>query len=101
MTARSLSITISAGAPVALTDAATAAISIQNQGGMAVRVIPTATSTPPTIGTGDPGVQIQPSEIALSGDLLLSEIAPHLAVTAAFWWGVVDGTATTLRVAHA
>lgn len=101
MTARCISITISAGAPVALTDAATAAISIQNHGGMAVRVIPTATSTPPTIGVGDPGVEILPSGIAFASDLLLSEVALHLGVTSAYWWGVADSTPVTVRVSHA
>ena len=101
MSARALSITVGAGAPVALTDAATAAISVQNHGGMAVRLIATATSTPPAAGAGDPGLLLLPYGIALAGDLLLSEIAPHLAVTSAYWWAVVDGTAVTLRVAHA
>lgn len=106
MSARALNLNIPSGgaAATAITDAATTAITVQNTGGYAVRVIATAANVAPVLpipGGSDPGVLVLPYAGMSSTDMLVSEIAPHLASGSAYWWAYAEGAASSVRVSHA
>lgn len=113
MTARALNISIPSGnisipsgggAAIAISDAATSSITVQNTGKYAVRIIATATNSAPAlpvVGTNDPGVLILPYTGMSVSDMLVAEIAPHLGVTSAWWWAYAEGADSSVRVAHA
>ena len=89
-------VTATKGGPTLLNATAVTALRVQNLGDQPVRLVATATTTPPTVFTG--ALQLEPYG-AFAADYTLAQIFPGVA-SAAYVWAWPLNNDCVLSVSH-